>query len=197
MISVQLLDGLFVSGCDPYGAGAAALFDKPLAAVTQAERDMIKQVFLRVMIGSIGEGAGGTIEEALGQSADLFHEIGSALSVEQLLSNTHNAILVEKLREKRRSSDQLRLLAADGFELCVRALAKRGAPNVTIHECGTSAFGEAPWGAAEATCTGTIVHDEFTVCPVHDRRGDADATCTGTLVHDEYSACPVHDQRDR
>lgn len=145
-----------------------------------------------------GEGEGtGTIEQALRRSADLFHEIGSALAVEPLLADARNVILVEKLRENRRSSDQLRSISAEGFELCVRALAQLGAADVTIHECGPSAFGEAPWEPDDgATCTGTLVHDEFTACPVHDQRGKIDgSTCTGTLVHDEYTACPVHDRR--
>lgn len=83
-----------------------------------------------------------------------------------------NAILAAKLRENQRSPDQLRSISADGFELCVRALAKLGAADVTIHECGKSALGEEPWAADDGLrCTGTLVHDEFTACPVHDRRG--------------------------
>lgn len=53
---------------------------------------------------------------------------------------------------------------------------------------------------AAPTCTGTLVHDEFTACPVHDRKDvsrDDVVACTGTLVHDEFTACPVHDWRDR
>jgi hypothetical protein len=112
------------------------------------------------------------LEQALRRSADLFHEVASALAVDRLLANVRNAVLVDKLRESRRSSEQLRSISAGGFELCVRALAQMGAADVTIHECGVSALGEEPWGAdAGATCTGTLVHDEFTVCPVHDRDG--------------------------
>lgn len=196
MISEQQLDGLFAAGADPYGAAAAAMLDKPLANVTQEERDLIKRVFLRVQDRSTD-----WIKEALGRSASLFHEVGSALSVEKLLMGVSNPILVQKLGEGSRTSDQLRARAAEGFELCVRALAKLGAPDVTIHECGESAAGEVPWGAvgadADAACTGTLVHDEFTACPAHDRGGGADATCTGTLVHGEYAWCPVHDDRRR
>lgn len=146
-----------------------------------------------------GDGAGGTIEQVLRRSADLFHEIGSALAVEPLLADARNAILAEKLRENRRSPDQLRSISAEGFELCVRALAQLGAADVTIHECGASALGEAPWGPDDGlTCTGSLVHDEYTTCPVHDRRGGTDgAPCNGTLVHDEFTACPVHDRRSR
>ncbi len=171
MTSEQQLDSLFAPGCDPYVAGAAALFDKPLDAVTQDERDSTKRVFKRMMARCAEEGVSGMLEQALRRSAALFHEIGSALAVERLLVDVRNAVLAEKLRENQRSSDQLRSISAGGFELCVRALAQRGAADVTIHECGASAFGEAPWGADSApTCTGTLVHDEFTACPVHDRR---------------------------
>jgi hypothetical protein len=84
-------------------------------------------------------------EQALRRSADLLHEIVSALSAETLLTEARNAIVAEKLRENLRSPDQLRRIAADGFELCVRALVEMGASNVTIHECGASALGEEPW----------------------------------------------------
>jgi len=146
-----------------------------------------------------GEGAGDTIERALRRSADLFHEIGSALAVEPLLADARNAILADKLRENCRSSDQLRSISAEGFELCVRALAQLGAADVTIHECGASALGEEPWGSDEvSTCTGSLVHAEYTACPVHGGRGGSDGSrCTGTLVHDEFAACPVHDRRGR
>ncbi len=170
MISEEQLDGLFAPGCDPYRAGAAALFGKPPAEVTQDERDAVKRVFAR-MAACRRPGGGDTLEQALRRSADLFHEIGAALAVERLLADVRNAILAAKLREKQRSSDQLRTISADGFELCVRALAMMGAADVTIHECGKSAFGEEPWGADDRPrCTGTLVHDEFTTCPVHDRR---------------------------
>lgn len=43
------LDQLFYKGCDPYVAGAAALFDKPLDSVTRTERTMFKVVFTRAM----------------------------------------------------------------------------------------------------------------------------------------------------
>jgi hypothetical protein len=160
------------------------------------------------------------IEQALRCAADLFHEIGSAIGVKDLLVDVKNEVMVEKLREKLRSPDQLRRSAADGlelckrtllvsgvvspvlnrgaelfheienallgeqlasiiqrmqqaaldvpdpghqqgsstqlrrltaegFELCVRALADLGATDVTIHECGKSAFGEQPWSGDE------------------------------------------------
>lgn len=88
-------------------------------------------------------------EHALRCAADMFHEIVSAFSAEALLADARNAIMAEKLREKLRSSEQLCRIAADGFELCVRALAEMGAPDVTIHECGKQALGEEPWGGSD------------------------------------------------
>lgn len=76
----------------------------------------------------------------------MFHEIVSAFSSEDLLADCKNAVVAEKLRDNLRTRDQIRRIAADGFELCVRALAKMGAPGVTIHECSEQALGEEPWG---------------------------------------------------
>jgi len=81
-------------------------------------------------------------EEALRRASDKFYEIVSAFSAEGLLAkdrNPSNQRLMEMLREVReqlRTPEQLRKIAADGFELCVRALAAMGASDVTIHECG-------------------------------------------------------------
>ncbi len=41
------LDDLFVKDCDPYAAGAAFVFEKPLAEVTKAERERFKWAFIR------------------------------------------------------------------------------------------------------------------------------------------------------
>ena len=108
-------------------------------------------------------------EQALRHAADLFHEIVAAIVSEDRLTSCRNAIVTEKLRGNVRSREQLQRVAADGFELCVRALAALGAPDVTIHECGERQLG--PWidGDGRPTCTGTLVHDEHTPCPVHDR----------------------------
>lgn len=81
-------------------------------------------------------------EHALRGAADMFHEIVSAFSAEDLNADCRNAIIATTLRENLRSRDQLRRIAADGFELCVRALAAAGAPDVTIHECGERALEE-------------------------------------------------------
>lgn len=147
--SERRLDALFTSDCDLYRAGAAALFDKPSDAITQDERDVVKRVFMRIAarrgLRSKDEGARGGSEQALHRASEMFHEILSAFSSADLLTDRKNAVVAEKLKENLRSSDQIRRIAADGFELCVRALAAVGAPGVTIHECGESAFGEQPW----------------------------------------------------
>lgn len=109
-------------------------------------------------------------DQILRRASDLFAEIGSALSAEALLGNARTVAVTDKIREKLtqnlRTSDQLRKIAATGFELCVRALAERGASDVTIHECGTTT----PRAVLPMGCTGTLVHDEYTACPVHDQR---------------------------
>lgn len=89
------------------------------------------------------------IDAVLRRAADLFHEIGMAVAAEGLLVNCKNLKIAAKLQGDVRSSDQLKRITADGFELCVRALAARGAGDVTIHGCGEAAFGEAPWGAED------------------------------------------------
>jgi hypothetical protein len=118
--------------------GAAMLFDKPLSEVSQNDCDLVKRVFTHLA----------TLKTmpALRQASDLFHEIGSAIAAKDLLAderNTRNAIMSKSLDEKQRSSDQLRKISADGFELCVRALADLGAADVTIHECGAQDM--EPW----------------------------------------------------
>lgn len=134
---------LFAPSCDPYRAGAAALLSKEPPLVSQAERDIVKRVYMRIAAQR------GESEQVARRAADMFHEILSALSAEDLVADTRNAIMAEKLREHVRSRDQLKKLAGDGFELCVRSLAAMGAPDVTIHECGEQAFGEQPWSGQE------------------------------------------------
>lgn len=46
----QRLDALFTAACDPYQAGAAALFGKSSDAITQDERDIVKRVFMRIAV---------------------------------------------------------------------------------------------------------------------------------------------------
>ena len=83
-------------------------------------------------------------DQVLRRASEMFHEIVSAFSSEDLLANCRNDVVAETLRKNLRSRDQIRRIAADGFELCVRALAAAGAPDVTIHECGEQATGECP-----------------------------------------------------
>lgn len=47
-VTEQQLDALFAPGCDPYAAGAAALFGKAEHTVSQDERDLTKRVFMRI-----------------------------------------------------------------------------------------------------------------------------------------------------
>lgn len=176
MMTEQQLDELFPAGCDPYAAATTALFGKaiglfgqPEGTVPQELRDFVKRVFMRV--------AARRDEPTLRRAASLFHEVGSSISADALLPTCHNEVLAAKMRGNQRSPDQIKKLTADGFELCVIALANMGAKDVTIHECGKLAFGEEPWAAKDDNvtkipmqCTGTLVHDEFTPCPVHDRR---------------------------
>lgn len=91
-------------------------------------------------------------EEALRRAADLFHEVGQAFAAEKLLVGLTASIqiapapsrararMAEKLRGDLRTSDQILALTAEGFEVCVRALAALGATDVTIHECGSASL---------------------------------------------------------
>ena len=139
------LDTLFVPGCDPYRIGAAILFDKPSDMISQDERDIMKRVFMR-MAARRGYTAG---EPSLRSAADMFHEVGAALSAEELLVDVRNAKLADSLRKNLRTRDQIKKIATDGFELCVRALAEMGATDVTIHECGKQSLGEEPWSGGD------------------------------------------------
>lgn len=144
------LDALFIPECDPYRAGAAVLFDKPLDMILQAERDLTKCVFMR-MAARRGYTAG---EPALRRAADMFHEIVSAFEARRLLDREGHKlpqVLYDDFTRKLRSPLEITKVAADGFELCVRALAGMGATDVTIHECGEKAFGEQPWISGDDT----------------------------------------------
>lgn len=90
-----------------------------------------------------------TSDQTLRRASEMFHEIVSAFSSEDLLAGCRNAVVAEKLRENLRTRDQIRRIAADGFELCVRTLAQGGAPDVTVHECGDQALGEQPWSGGD------------------------------------------------
>lgn len=138
----QRLAALFTSDCDPYAAGAAALFDKAVDAVTQDERDLTKCVFMRIAARR-GLGADGHVAQALRLAADKLHEVGSAAAAEDLVADCRNKIMADKLRENCRSRGQVKRITADGFEVCVRALVEMGAEDVTIHECGAQDM--EPW----------------------------------------------------
>ena len=114
------LDELFTAGCDPYQVGAAALFAKDPEAITQDDRDLVKRVFMRI---AARRGAQ-DLEQTLRDAADMFHEIGSAIAAEDLISDCRNAVLAEKLRSNLRSRVQLGKIASDGFDLCTREFSK-------------------------------------------------------------------------
>lgn len=146
----QRLDALFTPSCDPYRVGAAVLFDKSPDVITQDERDIVKYVFMR-MAARRGLSERSENEQTLRRASEMFHEIVSTFSSEDLLAGCRNTVVVEKLKENLRTRDQIRRIAADGFELCVRSLAAMGASGVTIHECGEQAFGETPWNEDRGT----------------------------------------------
>lgn len=87
----------------------------------------------------------GQAEKALRDASDAFYRIGAALNAERLLAREGYKMttpLFESLVGKKLTPYEISKAAADGFELCVRALAEMGAPDVTIHECGARAFEE-------------------------------------------------------
>ena len=140
------IDALFAREADPYRAGAIALFgasSDTWDAAAHAERDLVKRVFLRILtrrsdyVSEI---------EILKRVSEMFHEIVSSISSKDLLANCKNAALAEQLKENLRTRDEIRKIAADGFEVCVRALSVAGVPGATIDECGSSTLGEEPWG---------------------------------------------------
>lgn len=142
-VSEQTLDVLFTPGSDPYRAAAVVLFDKPADAITQDDRDIVKRVFMRTLKRYRERHHGEN--QVLRDAADTFHRIGAALNAERLLSREDNKLttpLLEALVSKKLSTHDLIKAAADGFELCVRALAEMGASDVMIHECGERDFEE-------------------------------------------------------
>jgi len=120
------------------------------------------------MSGSDRGRPGDKIEQALRKAADLFHEIVAASEARRLLDQEGYKLpqgMYDDFTRKLRTSPEIMKIATDGFERCVLALAEMGAADVAIHSCGAQALDE-------QSCTGTIVHDEFTACPVHDRRAE-------------------------
>lgn len=142
------LDTLFVAGCDPYRVAASVLLDKPSEAVTQDDRDIVKRVFMHVAKRR-DEFTRSAREQPLRQASDMFHEIGAAYEARRLLDQEGHKmpqVMHDAITSKLRAPAAITKIAAEGFELCVRALAEMGATDVTIHECGKQALGEAPWG---------------------------------------------------
>jgi hypothetical protein len=80
-------------------------------------------------------------DAALRRGADLFQEIKLAIGVDV---DVQSNLVVPALLHQKRTPAQLRRITADGFELCVYALAAAGAKDVTIYECGERALGETP-----------------------------------------------------
>lgn len=144
------LDALFVEGCDPYRVAASVLLGKAPESITQDDRDSVKRVFMRVVSFRDESFRRSNGEKPLRQAADMFHEIGSAHEARRLLDREGHKlpqVMYDDFTKKLRDPAAISKIASDGFELCVRALAAMGAPDVTIHECGTQALGEEPWGS--------------------------------------------------
>ena len=100
----QHLDSLFTADCDPYQAGAAVLLSKSTKEVTQDEREVVKLVFMRILMRRTEK------EQTLRRAADMFHEIVSAISSDNLLDKPRvNSVIAEKLRGNVRSREQLRV----------------------------------------------------------------------------------------
>lgn len=79
------------------------------------------------------------LEKTLRGAADAFHRIVSAIGVEKLLARSGSKLpskIFEDFTAKKLTPDEMSKVAADGFELCVRALVELGATDVAIHECG-------------------------------------------------------------
>ncbi len=140
------LAALFVEGCDPYRVAASVLLGKSSETITQDDRDIVKRVFMHVasLRGFLAN------EPSLRRAADLFHKIGSAYEARRLLDREGHKlpqVMYDNFTMKLLDPSEIMKIATDGFELCVRALAAMGAPDITIHECGTQALGEEPWGS--------------------------------------------------
>jgi hypothetical protein len=85
-------------------------------------------------------------EVALREASDLFHKILSAIAAKRLLDREGHKMpqpIYESMVAKLLEPEAIERLAADGFEVCVRALAALGAKDVSIHECRPT--GEEPW----------------------------------------------------
>lgn len=77
------------------------------------------------------------VDETLRTASELFHKILGSLASQRLLAREGKMTqpIRDSLTSKVFTSQEMEGLAADGFEACVRLLAARGAPDVSIHEC--------------------------------------------------------------
>lgn len=87
-----------------------------------------------------GDGPSGppSAETALREAADRFHKIVTGIASARLLAREGvkmSSLVYESMAADVLSSEEIEKIAADGFEVCVRALARLGAPDVSIHEC--------------------------------------------------------------
>jgi len=76
-----------------------------------------------------------TAEEALRAAADAFHRIVADHGARKLLGRAMPQPMFDSMIGKLLDPSQVEEIAADGFEMCARALAAMGASDVTIHEC--------------------------------------------------------------
>ena len=78
-------------------------------------------------------------EDALRVAASAFHKIVADHGARKLLDREEHKLsqpLYDSLVGKLLDPSEVEKIAADGFELCVRALGAMGAKDVSIHECG-------------------------------------------------------------
>jgi hypothetical protein len=78
-------------------------------------------------------------EQSLRDAADLFHKIVSGVASARLIAAEGHKMpqgMYDSIAAAVLTNEAIEQIAADGFELCVRALAAMGAKDVSIHECG-------------------------------------------------------------
>lgn len=78
-------------------------------------------------------------EGALRAASEAFHKIVSAHESRRLLDREGHKlpqVMYDDFVRKALEPAEITKIAAEGFELCVRALLELGASDVTIHECG-------------------------------------------------------------
>jgi hypothetical protein len=109
------------------------------------------------------------IKAVLDNAAALFHEIGSAIAAQALITDVRNAKLAEKLRDNLRSKTELQALATRGYSLCMDAaapLAKEHDMHRIVdlfHQVRLSVFDEL-WGSHIDTKVRNLTADGFELC---------------------------------